>query len=208
MASLGIAAVPKEVTSLDDEVQVLEVRLGTAHGSADIYKSSKDEKKVEAVKPLVKNDDPDTRSFTLISRERKEFVLPRKHVLLSGLVKTALDADPEESKLCIDLDAQILGLMVDYLNIREGVALPPFAKPIRSLDVGNTVPKKDMAWYNSVSNQSLVMECYQASNQLDISSAFELLTYMMAVRIKSNLNYNKSSSYLTQFTDVLASFRK
>jgi len=78
-------------------------------------------------------DGDPARTIKLISKGGASLGVPYRFALISTLVKTSLEQDPEATELAFpSLKDAVLPKIVEYMTHHQGVAAPIIAKPLRS----------------------------------------------------------------------------
>ena len=144
----------------------------------------------QAVVKDVKTIDDDKDSglpLKLISNDKKEFVVERKHAFISTLVKTSLETDDKAGEVPIPgVTGAILELVVNYMKEHKGVEPPIIEKPLRSKVMADVCPHKwDAPYIDKISDQrQQLYDLILAANYMDIKSLLHLGCAKVASMIK------------------------
>jgi hypothetical protein len=94
------------------------------------------------------DDAASSKPLKLTSKDKKEFVVERKHAFVSTLVKTSLENDDKAEEVPIPgVTGAILELVVNYMKEHKGVEPPIIEKPLRSKVMKDVCPHKWDAEY-------------------------------------------------------------
>ena len=128
-----------------------------------------------------------TGTLKLISKDKKEFEVERKHAFVSTLVKTSLDTDASATEVPIPgVASSILTEVVAYMNHHKGVEPPIIEKPLRS-KVMKDVCKDlfDAEFIDRIcENRQALYDLILAANYMDIKSLLHLGCAKVASLIK------------------------
>jgi len=128
-----------------------------------------------------------TGSLKVVSKDKKEFDVERKHAFISTLIKTSLDTDPSATEVPIPgVASNILVEVIAYMNHHKGVEPPIIEKPLRSKvmkDVCKDPYDADFIDRIGENRQSLY-DLILAANYMDIKSLLHLGCAKVASLIK------------------------
>ena len=123
----------------------------------------------------------------LSSKDKKEFVVERKHAFVSTLVKTSLENDDKAEEVPIPgVTGAILELVVNYMKEHKGVEPPIIEKPLRSKVMKDVCPHKwDADYIDKIGeNRQQLYALILAANYMDIKSLLHLGCAKVASLIK------------------------
>lgn len=147
-----------------------------------------DPKAKDAKAPMGLDDDKDaSKPLKLVSKDKKEFVVERKHAFISTLVKTSLENDDKADEVPIPgVTGAILDLVVAYMKEHKGVEPPIIEKPLRSKVMKDVCPHKPDADYIDKigDNRQQLYDLILAANYMDIKSLLHLGCAKVASLIK------------------------
>lgn len=125
-------------------------------------------------------------NVTLKSTDGFSVAVLRGHAFMSDLVKTSLENDPDTSELTLQVKADVLKLVVDYMNHHKGVdpGVPP--KPLQSKRMKEVVKDSwDADWIDDIGkNRSTLYALILAANYMSINSLLHLGCAKVASIIK------------------------
>jgi len=140
----------------------------------------------KAVKGL--DDDKDSsKPLKLSSKDKKEFIVERKHAFISTLVKTSLENDDKAEEVPIPgVTGPILELVVNYMKEHKGVEPPIIEKPLRSKVMKDVCPHKwDADYIDKIGDtRQQLYDLILAANYMDIKSLLHLGCAKVASLIK------------------------
>jgi len=146
-----------------------------------------DDKKAEVVKGLGDDDASSAKPLKLSSKDKKEFVVERKHAFISTLVKTSLENDDKAEEVPIPgVTGAILELVVNYMKEHKGVEPPIIEKPLRSKVMKDVCPHKwDADYIDKIGEtRQQLYDLILAANYMDIKSLLHLGCAKVASLIK------------------------
>jgi S-phase kinase-associated protein 1 len=121
--------------------------------------------------------------LTLISKDGTRFSLPRSASLLSELIKTTLEGDPDASELPLyHIESTIVSQVIHYLNYHEKVPPRRIESPLTSNVLKDLVDHYDSSFINQ--DQETVFKLLLAANYLNIKPLFHLCCAKVATLIK------------------------
>lgn len=133
-------------------------------------------------------DDDVTDSLTLVScdeTEQKSFPIDRTSAMMCNLVKSILEGDQEVKRIEIKkVTADILELVVRYLEHHKGKVPAEIAKPIRSVKMEKIVEDDWDATYINGMPKKTIFQVILAANYMDIKSLLHLGCAKIATLIK------------------------
>ena len=145
-----------------------------------------DKKDAGAIKGL--DDDVSSgKPLKLSSKDKKEFVVERKHAFISTLVKTSLENDDKAEEVPIPgVTGAILELVVNYMKEHKGVEPPIIEKPLRSKVMKDVCPHKwDADYIDKIGEtRQQLYDLILAANYMDIKSLLHLGCAKVASLIK------------------------
>jgi S-phase kinase-associated protein 1 len=145
-----------------------------------------DKKDAGAIKGL--DDDVSMgKPLKLSSKDKREFVVERKHAFISTLVKTSLENDDKAEEVPIPgVTGAILELVVNYMKEHKGVEPPIIEKPLRSKVMKDVCPHKwDAEYVDKIGDtRQQLYDLILAANYMDIKSLLHLGCAKVASLIK------------------------
>jgi S-phase kinase-associated protein 1 len=124
----------------------------------------------------------------LESKDKKGFRVERKHAFISTLVKTSVENDDKSDEIPIPgVTANILELVVNYMNEHKGVEPPIIEKPLKSKVMKDNCPHKwDAEYIDKIGdeNRQTLYNLILAANYMDIKSLLYLGCAKVASLIK------------------------
>lgn len=168
----------------------------SASASAPPAKRSKLEKKEEEeeenedMEGGLDGSNQDTSVLTLTAGDTPDgqgYKVPRKHALLSGLVKTSLEQDEKETK--VDLPSvkhEILKEIVFYMEEQKGTSTEKPDKPLKSNKLKDVMKPKLAKWLEQLrdQHQQKLYDLTLAANYMEITCLLELCCVTVASLIK------------------------
>jgi S-phase kinase-associated protein 1 len=149
----------------------------------------KEEKKAEGKEGEVASLSLDevTGTLKLVSKDKKEFEVERKHAFVSTLVKTSLDTDAAATEVPIPgVHSAILSEVLTYMNHHKGVEPPIVEKPLRSKVMKDVCKDPfDAEFIDRIGeNRQALYDLILAANYMDIKSLLHLGCAKVASLIK------------------------
>jgi S-phase kinase-associated protein 1 len=144
-----------------------------------------EEKKAEEAAGLSLDDV--TGTLKLVSKDKKEFEVERKHAFVSTLVKTSLDTDATATEVPIPgVSSAILAEVITYMNHHKGVEPPIVEKPLRSKVMKDVCKDPfDADFIDRIGeNRQALYDLILAANYMDIKSLLHLGCAKVASLIK------------------------
>jgi len=128
----------------------------------------------------------DSGSIKLISSDTKDFTVKKKNAFISVVVKTSAENDSTAADLPLNVKADILTLIVDYMNHHEGTEPPIVEKPLRSKVMKDVVKDPwDAEFIDRIGeNRQQLYDLVLAANYLDIKALMHLGCAKVASLIK------------------------
>jgi len=129
----------------------------------------------------------EAKPLKLVSKDKKEFSVERKHAFVSTLVKTSLETDDAAAELNIPgVVGSILDLVVSYMTHHKGTEPPLVEKPLRSKLMKDVVQDKwDADFIDRIGdNRQQLYDLILAANYMDIKSLLHLGCAKVASLIK------------------------
>jgi len=129
----------------------------------------------------------DSKPLKLVSKDRKEFSVERKHAFVSTLVKTSLETDDAAAELNIPgVVGSILELVVSYMTHHKGTEPALVEKPLRSKLMKDVVQDRwDADFIDRIGdNRQQLYDLILAANYMDIKSLLHLGCAKVASLIK------------------------
>lgn len=123
----------------------------------------------------------------LTSMDGKEFLLEKKSAYISKLVKTSVETDASATEVPIpSAKADILELVVEYMNHHKGEEPPVIEKPLRSKVMKDVCKDKwDADFIDKIGdNRQQLYDLILAANYMDIKSLLHLGCAKVASLIK------------------------
>ena len=134
------------------------------------------------------DDDKDSgKPLTLASKDKKTFIVERKHAFVSTLVKTSLENDDKAEEVPVPgVSGAILELVVNYMKEHKGVEPPIIEKPLRSKVMRDVCPHKwDADYIDKIGDtRQQLYDLILAANYMDIKSLLHLGCAKVASLIK------------------------
>lgn len=87
---------------------------------------------VQVQASLSLDDDCTNKFITLVSQEGERFEVPQSQAVLSKLIKSALEMDPNASEIQVNVSTSLMHYIVEYFRLCNGVEMPAITKPLRS----------------------------------------------------------------------------
>jgi S-phase kinase-associated protein 1 len=128
-----------------------------------------------------------TGTLKLVSKDKKEFEVERKHAFVSTLVKTSLDTDAAATEVPIPgVHSAILAEVLTYMNHHKGVEPPIVEKPLRSKVMKDVCKDPfDAEFIDRIGeNRQALYDLILAANYMDIKSLLHLGCAKVASLIK------------------------
>lgn len=123
-------------------------------------------------------------TLTLVSKEGSRFPVSDSEISLSNLVKNVLITDTEATEIDLpNIDEVILGHVVEFLKLRNGIESDEIKRPLRSTNMHEVTELKDADFINKFPMQTL-LQIVLAANYMDISSLLHLGCAKVASVIK------------------------
>jgi S-phase kinase-associated protein 1 len=129
---------------------------------------------------------PKSSAVKLVSKDNVALEVERKSALISNLVKTSLDSDPNAAELPLQVTGSVLRLVVEYMNHHKGREPELIEKPLRSRLMRDVVKDQwDAEFIDRVgANKRLLYDLVLAANYLDVRSLLHLACAKVASFIK------------------------
>jgi len=126
------------------------------------------------------DEDDSSGNIKLTSKNGDKKKLPKKHAMISGLVKTALEQDSDATEVPLPgVTSEILQKVVEYMQHHKGEEPPIIPKPLRSKEMKEVCKDPwDATFIDSVYDLIL------AANYMDINSLLHLGCAKVASLIK------------------------
>jgi S-phase kinase-associated protein 1 len=156
-----------------------------AAATAEKKEDKKEDKKEGEVGGLSLDDV--TGTLKLVSKDKKEYDIERKHAFISTLVKTSLDTDASATEVPIPgVASGILTEVVAYMNHHKGVEPPIIEKPLRSKVMKDVCKDPfDADFIDRIGeNRQALYDLILAANYMDIKSLLHLGCAKVASLIK------------------------
>jgi S-phase kinase-associated protein 1 len=125
--------------------------------------------------------------LTLTSSDNQEFAVDRKCALISNLIKTSVEADPEATQISIlSVKGSILQLVVDYMQHHKGTDPELIPKPLRSKLMKDVCKDPhDAQFIDDIGeDRQQLYDLVLAANYLDVKSLLHLGCAKVASLIK------------------------
>lgn len=154
---------------------------------ADPKQDAKGDKKDAGGIKGLDDDVSSGKPLKLSSKDKKEFVVERKHAFISTLVKTSLENDDKAEEVPIPgVTGAILELVVNYMKEHKGVEPPIIEKPLRSKVMKDVCPHKwDADYIDKIGEtRQQLYDLILAANYMDIKSLLHLGCAKVASLIK------------------------
>jgi len=146
----------------------------------------KDDSKKEGDVGSLSLDDV-TGGLKIVSKDKKEFDIEKKHAFISTLIKTSLDTDPSATEVPIPgVASAILVEVIAYMNHHKGVEPPIIEKPLRSKVMKDVCKDPfDADFIDRIGeNRQALYDLILAANYMDIKSLLHLGCAKVASLIK------------------------
>jgi len=156
----------------------------SSDAKAEVKGDAKDEKQAATSLSL---DADDGKPLKLVSKDKKEFNVERKHAFISTLVKTSLETDDTSQEVPIPgVVGGILQLVVEYMAHHKGTEPPLVEKPLRSKLMKDVVSDKwDAEFIDKIGdNRQQLYDLILAANYMDVKSLLHLGCAKVASLIK------------------------
>jgi len=128
-----------------------------------------------------------TGTLKLVSKDKKEFDVERKHAFVSTLVKTSLETETTATEVPIPgVSSAILAEVITYMNHHKGVEPPIVEKPLRSKVMKDVCKDPfDADFIDRIGeNRQALYDLILAANYMDIKSLLHLGCAKVASLIK------------------------
>jgi S-phase kinase-associated protein 1 len=128
-----------------------------------------------------------TGTLKLVSKDKKDYEIERKHAFVSTLVKTSLDTDATATEVPIPgVASAILAEVITYMNHHKGVEPPIVEKPLRSKVMKDVCKDPfDADFIDRIGeNRQALYDLILAANYMDIKSLLHLGCAKVASLIK------------------------
>lgn len=128
-----------------------------------------------------------TGTLKIVSKDKKEYDVERKHAFISTLIKTSLDTDPSATEVPIPgVQSNILTEVIAYMNHHKGVEPPIIEKPLRSKVMKDVCKDPfDADFIDRIGeNRQSLYDLILAANYMDIKSLLHLGCAKVASLIK------------------------
>ena len=129
----------------------------------------------------------DEGTVTLTSlADGEAFSVSKKNALLSGLVRNALEGDPNATSVPIPkhVGSAVLQQVVGYLTNHQGSQVPALATPLRDSNFHNLASEFDAKLMNFCDENHLLYGIIHAANYMMIPPLLDLALAKLASRIK------------------------
>ena len=129
----------------------------------------------------------DEGTVTLTSlADGEAFSVSKKNALLSGLVRNALEGDPNATSVPIPkhVGSAVLQQVVGYLANHQGSQVPALATPLRDSNFHNLASEFDAKLMNFCDENHLLYGIIHAANYMMIPPLLDLALAKLASRIK------------------------
>jgi len=128
----------------------------------------------------------ETKPLKLVSKDKKEYTVERKHAFISALVKTSLETDDAAELNIPGVTGSILELVVQYATHHKGTEPPLVEKPLRSKLMRDVVQDRwDADFIDKIGdNRQQLYDLILAANYMDIKSLLHLGCAKVASLIK------------------------
>lgn len=166
-------------------------------------KQKKEEKKKEGDEMEGLDSEEPTGTIKLVSKDKKEFVLEKKHSLISTLVKTTLEQDTTATEVPLPgVGSETLTRIVEYMNHHKGTEPPIIPKPLRSKDMKVVCSDPwDAKFIDEIADiRQDLYDLILAANYMDVKSLLHLGCAKVASLIKGQ-PLEKIKEILTQKKD-------
>lgn len=123
----------------------------------------------------------------ITSKDKKEFTVTKKNIMVSKLIKTSIENDQETTEVPIPgVVGEILKLVIDYCNHHKGIEPPIIEKPLRSKIMKDVCKDKwDAEFIDRIGeNRQTLYDLILAANYMDIKSLLHLGCAKVASLIK------------------------
>ena len=129
------------------------------------------------------DDDIENESLTLESQDKERFDVAKKVAIMSELVKTVADGDPDETTIPLpNVKGSVLSKVIKYMTYHESNPAKEIEKPLKSGNMAEVVSKWDADFVNV--DQELLFELILAANYMDIKPLLDLACAKVASMIK------------------------
>jgi hypothetical protein len=143
----------------------------------DVQLDVKSDVKVKEVKGLDDESDAVEDNYTLISIDNKTFTLPAKWLKISKLIDTLINEDKTTKEFKVNVEADVLEWIKEYINQCKGTDSPVIPKPLKHKDLTKVTNETDAKFANTLFNKdkSLFYKTLIAGNYLMIDGLISLL---------------------------------
>jgi len=132
-------------------------------------------------------DGGDDGELKITSKDKLEYTVTKKNIMVSKLIKTSIENDQETTEVPIPgVVGEILKLVIDYCNHHKGVEPPIIEKPLRSKIMKDVCKDKwDAEFIDKIGeNRQTLYDLILAANYMDIKSLLHLGCAKVASLIK------------------------
>lgn len=125
--------------------------------------------------------------FVLVSKDEQQFSCDKRHVMISTLIRTTVEADTTATSCPVPgVDSKCLQLILKYAEHHKGTEQPVVNKPLQSKQMADVCKDKwDAEFIDEVGQDlSQLYDLILAANYMDIKSLLHLGCAKVASLIK------------------------
>ena len=131
------------------------------------------------------DDDQVPSTINLVSKDGKVMAVDKKYASISKLIAIALESDQSATDVPVDVSADVLTLIVNYMNAHRGTEAPIIEKPLKSKIMKEVTNSADAAFIDSLTDdKQRLYDLILAANYLDIKGLLHLGCAKVASMIK------------------------
>jgi hypothetical protein len=131
-------------------------------------------------------EDEEKSQITLVSNNKiteQRFTLSKKAASLSGFLKIVMKGDPDVSEINVDVEADILKKIVEYLVNHDGIPSNKIEPPLRTVNLDTIISPWDFTFIEEFDKDNLI-KLLNASNYFNINCLLNLGCAKIAIQVK------------------------
>lgn len=124
--------------------------------------------------------------ITLVSNNKineQRFTLSKKAASLSGLLKIVMKSDLEATEIKVDVEADILKKIVEYLVKHDGIPANKIQSPLLTVNLDTLISPWDFTFIHTFDNDNLI-KLLNAVNYFNINCLLDLGCAKIAIQVK------------------------